>query len=88
MEDLGLDPDLVIQKSATEFVKPGRGPQVVAACRGTDEETFARFVKTLRRFRRARLRLEVEVSSGDDLVARMHGLFVALERTDTGGDPS
>lgn len=85
LEDLGLDPDLVIQKSATDFVRPGRGPEVMAACRGTDEATFARFVTTLRRFKRARLRLEVEVSSGDDLVAHMHGLFVALERRTDGG---
>ena len=78
LEELGLDPDLVIQKGATDYICPGRDTDVVAVCAGTDEETFARFIRSLGRFGRARIALEVEVSSGDRLVARLAGQFVAL----------
>jgi len=74
----GLDPDLVIQRSATEFVHPGRSA-VEAVCGGAGEGRWRRFLRSYRRFGKGRLELESEVRVDGTTVARMEGAFVALE---------
>ncbi|HZD04188.1 MAG TPA: YiiD C-terminal domain-containing protein [Longimicrobiales bacterium] len=78
LEAEGLDPDLVIQRSAMDFVAPGRA-DVTARCPGTGERSWRRFLRTYRRFGRARLELPAVVSSGGEVVATLEGRFVALD---------
>lgn len=78
LESEGLDPDLVIQRSAMEFLQPGReGVEII--CRGTSRASWTRFLRTFRRFGRARLTLCSEIHAGSGVVARMEGDFVALQ---------
>lgn len=78
LDEEGLDPDLVIQHSRMEFLTPGVG-EIRARCRGTDERGWRRFLRTYRRFDRARLELEAELMADCETVARLQGAFVALK---------
>lgn len=81
LDDEGLDPDLVIQRSSMSFVAPGR-TDVTARCRGAVDAQWRRFLRTYRRFGRARVELEAVLASGGEDVARLRGAFVALKPAD------
>lgn len=81
LDDEGLDPDLVIQKSSMRFVAPGRS-DVTARCRGATDAAWRRFLRTYRRFGRARLELEAVLASEGEEVAWLRGAFVALKPSD------
>lgn len=81
LDDEGLDPDLVIQKSRMSFVAPGRA-DVIARCRGATDDQWRRFLRTYGRFGRARLELEAVLWSDGEDVARLRGAFVALKPAD------
>ncbi len=90
-----LEPDLVVQDSATDFIAPATG-RTRARPHPPAQAAWARFLATLDRFGRGRLAIEVTVESpvqGPDsalvigsripepiVSARMHGRFVALRR--------
>lgn len=78
LDEEGLDPDLVIQRSRMEFLTPGRA-DVTARCAGVGDRAWRRFLRTYRRFGRARLELEAVLTAGEEEVARLRGAFVALE---------
>lgn len=81
LDDEGLDPDLVIQRSSMSFVAPGR-TDVTARCRGAADPAWRSFLRTYRRFGRARVELEAVLASGGEVVARLRGAFVALKPAD------
>jgi thioesterase domain-containing protein len=73
-----LDPDLVIQRSAMEFMSPGR-TDVTVRCPGSGERAWSRFLRTYRRFGKARLELPAHILARGELVATLTGWFVALD---------
>lgn len=95
LRDSQLEPDLVIQRSEMDFRLPAAG-RTRARPVPPDDETWTRFLRTLRRKRRARIRLGIELESpvpgtGTTLVpdsrfaspvrvAEMSGSFVAIDR--------
>jgi thioesterase domain-containing protein len=78
LADEDLDPDVVIQKSETEFLRPGRS-EVFARCPGSGPRAWNRFLRTYRRFGKARIELTAYVSASGETAASLTGLFVALE---------
>lgn len=77
LSEEGLDPDVVIQRSAMEYLLPGRA-DVTACCPGIGERAWKRFLTTYRRFGKARIELPAAVCVGDERVASLKGVFVAL----------
>lgn len=80
---VGLDPDVVIQRSTMDFVSPGRS-DVVARCPGCTDRAWRRFIAMYRRFGRARLELPAYVLVNGELVASLSGWFVALSPIENG----
>ena len=73
----GLDAHTVIQQSSVRYDAPITGP-FRATTHGVEEAVWARFVRTLERRGKARLRLEVTVESGSATAAHFRGSYVAL----------
>jgi thioesterase domain-containing protein len=78
LADEDLDPDVVIQRSDMEFLRPGR-TEVTARCPGSTARAWKRFLQTYRRFGKARIEVTAYVSAGGETAASLNGLFVALE---------
>ena len=95
LRDVQLEPDLVIQRSEMDFTAPATG-RTRARPIPPDAESWDRFLRTLRRRRRARVAIRIELESpvqGDGSalvpdsrfaspvrVAEMTGSFVAMNR--------
>ena len=73
----GFTGRIVIQHHVVDYVAPAEA-DFVAACAGPTPELLARFEHTLKRRRRARLALDVNVHVHERLVARCRGRYVAL----------
>lgn len=75
------EPDLrahtVVQTSEVRFLAPAEA-DLEARALPPEEPAWARFLRTLRRRGRARLRVEVEVRAGDVVVATLHGAYVSF----------
>lgn len=75
--DVGLDPELVIQRSSMDFVAPARD-DLIALAERPDEEAWSRFLRTFRRRGRARIAVSITLRVGDEPVAHAHAWYVAL----------
>lgn len=75
----GLDPHLVIQRSAIEYLEAVKG-DVSAVASQPSREGWARFVDTFRRRRRARIQVRAKLLWHGRTAAEFTGAFVALER--------
>jgi thioesterase domain-containing protein len=73
----GLDPDLVIQRSAMEFEVPARG-EVEATAIAPDPPRWDRFLRALDRWGRARIEIRVELWAEGIRIATLQGAYVAL----------
>lgn len=69
--------DVVIRESSIRFLRPVR-ETIVASCAQPDAAELTQFINELRRDRKARVRLRVEVKENDTLAAELQGTFVAL----------
>lgn len=75
----GFEPDIVVQRLLTEYVTPVvTGAEVTAVF--PEPGDWDRFVRTLRRRRRGRILMEIQVRSAgaDELAAVMDAWFVAV----------
>ena len=83
-----LEPDIVVQRSATDFIAPVRG-LARARPHAPDPETWERFLRTLRRRGKGRIAIEVSITtpldeadplqhSGGDI--RLVGWYAALSQ--------
>lgn len=73
-----LTPALVIQRENTQFTAPA-SDNFHAHCRAPKPQAADAFLKSLRRYRRARIELSSTLSSRDMVVGRFTGMFVALD---------
>ncbi|HSG49500.1 MAG TPA: YiiD C-terminal domain-containing protein, partial [Longimicrobiales bacterium] len=77
----GIEPDVVVQRTLTEYVKPVEGDAVAIALT-PDPGEWARFLKAVRRRKRGRILLEIQVRGVDsetpDTV--MDAWFVAVDK--------
>ena len=82
----GLEVRTVIRESGVRYDKPVRGP-FQALCLAPPADAWERFVRTLRRRGKGRIRVEVQLSSDGRSVGSYSGTYVALERSvaDPGG---
>ncbi len=76
LQEEGLAAKIVIQDSAVNYLLP-ISTDFSADCYQPDPALLAKFVRTLRRHGQARLELEVEIRSGDQLALRFKGRYVA-----------
>lgn len=67
---------IVVQKSAADFIAPGAA-DLVAISR-LDSRRWSQFLKSLRRYRRARITVDTEIHAGDTRVVTHTGAYVAL----------
>lgn len=95
LREVRLEPDLVVQRSTMDFERPARG-RTRARPHPPSEEAWAKFLRTYRRKRIARIGIDVtlespvpgegstlvdgSVSADPERVASMTGWFVALDR--------
>ena len=81
LREEGIEPDVVVQRTLTEYVKPVEGDAVAIALT-PDPGEWARFLKAVRRRKRGRILLEIQVRGVDsetpDTV--MDAWFVAVDK--------
>jgi thioesterase domain-containing protein len=73
----GLHPKIVIQRSECDFIEPVAA-EFCAISRLPDAE-WGKFLKTLRRYHRARIAIDTALCSNEQPVVRHRGVFVAVE---------
>jgi len=71
--------DAVIQESTIRYLAPAYGP-LRAILQPPSPEAVEKFRRMLRRARRGRIRLNVDVHDGATLVTQFHGVFAASIR--------
>ena len=69
--------EIVIQSSGVEYLEPARG-DLAGWARCPDHSLIERFLRTYRRFGRARITISASIESGGVLVARHDGTYAAL----------
>lgn len=67
---------LVIQKSAVDYLLPGKGG-FEAECR-LDQDAYLSFLRVLKSKGKSRLPLSADIRSEQQIIARHHGVYVAL----------
>lgn len=77
LEERNLHAELVIQDSHVEYLAPVRGDFTARATLPEASE-FSRFLRTLERRGRARIRVSVTVAQGDIETVRFDGTFAAV----------
>jgi thioesterase domain-containing protein len=75
--DHGVSAKLLIQHSATDYLRPADG-DLTATAGFPDAQALPAFLKALAERRRARVELEARVCSGGGVVAVHHGSYVAI----------
>ncbi|HEY7377226.1 MAG TPA: YiiD C-terminal domain-containing protein, partial [Steroidobacteraceae bacterium] len=78
LEEHDLHAELVIQDSRVEYLAPVRGDFTARATLPEASE-FARFLRTLERRGKARIRVAVTISQGGTDVVRFEGTFAAVK---------
>jgi len=73
----GVSGHVVLQDSAIRYLRPITG-DFTARCPAPDRRTLEHMLEGMKRHRRGRLSLAVEVQAGDVPVAAFEGRFVAL----------
>lgn len=81
LKEAGIENRLVIQKSCFDFQDPVTG-DFSAICRLPDEATWEKFVRTLVRHGRARLRVDARVEDAAGVGGLHQGVYVALRQPD------
>ncbi len=76
-DNVAPTPQIVIQRSAMEYLAPIAGPFEARCARPRDED-WQRFLSTFTRRGRARLELDVDVHCDGAPAARLRGGFVAV----------
>lgn len=77
LQDRGFDGQIVIQRNAMEYLRPVHDT-AVATCHSP--ASWDAFDAVLARRGRARIALEAVVTSREDVVGRLEGVYVALRR--------
>ena len=77
LKQLGIENDLVIQKSSYDFTKPVTS-DFTASCQLPSSYEFASFIKTLQEKGKARLSLTAEIEAGKGLCGVHGGLYVVF----------
>jgi thioesterase domain-containing protein len=77
----GVSAEAVIQDAQIDYLLPVSG-EFRAVLLAPSQDEIARFRKMLRRAGRGRLRVAVDIHSGEPVAARVHGVFAAAMRTD------
>lgn len=72
-------PELVIQNSHTDYLRPIEG-EFAAELRPPTDEAFALFLRGLEEHGKGRIELRVEVLGAGEIAARFTGTYVALAR--------
>ena len=76
----GLEVRTVIRESGVRYDEPVRGP-FQALCPAPPADAWERFVRTLRRRGKGRIRVDVQLSSDGQPVGSYAGTYVAVERS-------
>ena len=87
LRDEGLEVRTVIRDGGVRYDEPVRGA-FQARCPAPPADAWERFVQTLRRRGKGRIRLQVELSAGELSVGSYMGTYVALERAAADADGS
>lgn len=77
LRERGLAARVVIQRSSVEYLAPIEG-EMEAFCPAPGDEAWRKFVASVEKRGRGRLRLHAHVTSGGAAGAEFHGLYVAL----------
>jgi thioesterase domain-containing protein len=76
-EESDLDLHVVIQRSSMEYLEPA-ATEVLAECVAPADQIWDRFLRSLRRWRKGRIRLTVQLRADGAIVGNFQGDFVAL----------
>lgn len=76
----GVEVRTVIQESRVRYEKPVRAA-FQARCHAPPDDVWDRFVRTVQRWGKGRIQMEVELTSDGCRVAGYTGTYVALERS-------
>ncbi len=74
--EVGLNCQLVIKKSAIDFIEPIRG-EFESVCKAPNIEDWEKFHKNLKQYRMARLELVSELFYQEKIAGRHQGIYVA-----------
>jgi thioesterase domain-containing protein len=72
-----MQPKIVIQRSECDFLDPAAAELSAVSLLPPDE--WQRFMKTLRRYRRARIGIDTTIRCNGSAVVQHRGLFVAID---------
>jgi thioesterase domain-containing protein len=76
-EESGLDVHVVIQRSSMEYLEPAAA-EVEAECVAPPDKHWDRLMRSVRRWRKGRIRLAVQLRAEGAIVGSFDGEFVAL----------
>lgn len=81
LREEGIEPDVVVQRTITEYVRPVEGDAVAVALT-PDPAEWARFVAAVRRRKRGRVLLEIHVrgANSESPDTLMDAWFVAVDK--------
>lgn len=79
LDEMGLEVDIVIQRSSMDFTAPAQAA-FRASCALEDTGAWSRLARTVTRFGRGRIHLEVPVEADGRRVGSFEGTYVALRR--------
>ena len=77
LEQAGLDVHLVIQRSSMEYLEPAAA-EVEAECTAPPDKEWERLVRTIARWGKGRIELEVELRAEGSVIGSFEGSFVAF----------
>ena len=77
LEQAGLDVHLVIQRSSMEYLEPAAA-EVEAECASPSDKEWERLVRSVRRWGKGRIELEVQLRAQDAVIGSFTGSFVAF----------
>jgi thioesterase domain-containing protein len=76
-DELGVDVHVVIQRSSLEYLEPAAA-EVEANCAAPPDKEWTRLLRAVKRWRKGRIRLVVELRAQGSVVGSFEGDFVAL----------
>jgi len=77
LREMGVEADIVIQRSAMEFIAPAQS-DFTATCVPADDGAWTRLARGVARYGRGRIHLDVSVEAGGGPVGSFQGAYVAL----------
>jgi thioesterase domain-containing protein len=76
-EDAEVDVHVVVQRSSMEYLEPAAA-EVEAECAAPPDKEWTRLLRAVKRWRKGRIRLVVELRAQGSVVGSFEGDFVAL----------